>query len=200
MCRVLNQKVFPYWMKQSILERCRARMNKDRADQPIGQRDAPEMVLMEYLVFYLTSKGNCISHTIPDFSQALKIGLRGIIEEAQQRERAAKDSEQRDFYTAMVEAMEGIVTFSRNLAREARRLAKQATDAAERTELLAMAAVNERVPEFSARTFREGLTTIWICWTAIHLENPDVGLSLGRLDQVLYKLYNDEIRRWEPHH
>jgi formate C-acetyltransferase len=192
--QILNQKVFPYWMKQSILERCRARMNKDRADQPIGQRDAPEMVLMEYLVFYLTSKGNCISHTIPDFSQALKIGLRGIIEEAQQRERAAKDSEQRDFYTAMVEAMEGIVTFSRNLAREARRLAKQATDAAERTELLAMAAVNERVPEFSARTFREGLTTIWICWTAIHLENPDVGLSLGRLDQVLYKLYNDEIR------
>jgi formate C-acetyltransferase len=219
--QVLNQKVFRYWMKQSILERCRARMNKDRGDQPIGHRDAPEMVLMEYLVFYLTSKGNCVSHTIPDFSRVLKIGLRGIIEDAQQRGRAAVDPEQRDFYAAMVESMEGIVTFSRNLAREARRLARQASrvgsppaspaadhrgrvwepfegshvsDATDRAELLEMAAVNERVPEFPARTFREGLTTIWMCWTAIHLENPDVGLSLGRLDQVLYKLYSDEIR------
>ena len=191
--QILNRKVFPYWLKQSILERCRASMDKDRGDQPVGQRDAPEIVLMEYLVFFLTSKGNCISHTIPDFSQVLKIGLRGIIDEAQRRGRAAKEPEQRDFYAAMAEAMEGIVAFSRNLAREARRLASHVSHATEKAELLAMAEVNERVPEFPARTFREGLTTIWMCWTAIHLENPDVGLSLGRLDQVLYGLYQHDI-------
>jgi formate C-acetyltransferase len=72
-------------------------------------------------------------------------------------------------------------------------LAQQTRDATEKAELLDMAAANEHVPEFPARTFREGLTTIWICWTAIHLENPDVGLSLGRLDQLLYKLYRDDI-------
>ncbi|MGC9985106.1 MAG: pyruvate formate lyase family protein [Polyangia bacterium] len=191
--QILNQKVFPYWLKQSILERCRARMDKDRGDQPVGQRDAPEMDLLEYLVFFLTSKGNCISHTIPDFSQALRIGLRGIIHEAQRRGRAAAEPEQRDFYAAMAEAMEGIVAFSRNLAREARRLAKRISHATEKAEFLAMAEVNEHVPEFPARTFREGLTTIWICWTAIHLENPDVGLSLGRLDQMLYGLYQRDI-------
>jgi formate C-acetyltransferase len=191
--RVLNEEVFPYWLGDSIIERCRSRMNKDREGQPIGARDAPEMVLLEYLVFFLTSKGNCISHTIPDFSKVLRVGLRGIIEEAQQRGRSAEDPEQRDFYLAMAEAMEGIVAFSRNLAAEARRLAGQASDATEKAELLATAEVNERVPELPARTFREGLTTVWICWTAIHLENPDVGLSLGRLDQVLYDLYSRDI-------
>ena len=191
--RVLNEDVFPYWLGDSIIERCRSRMNKDRAGEPVGGRDAPEMVLLEHLVFFLTSKGDCISHTIPDFSKVLRVGLRGIIEEAQQRGRSTEEPEQRDFYLAMTEAMEGIVAFSRNLATEARRLAGQASDATTKAELLAMAEVNERVPELPARTFREGLTTIWICWTAIHLENPDVGLSLGRLDQVLYDLYSQDI-------
>ena len=191
--RVLNEEVFPYWLKHSIVERCRARMNKDRAGQPVGARDAPEMVLLEHLVFFLTSKGNCISHTIPDFSKVLRVGLRGIIEEAQQRGRQTLEPEQRDFYAAVVQAMEGIVAFSRNLAAEARRLAELASDATDKAELLALAETNERVPEFPARAFREGLTTVWICWTAIHLENPDVGLSLGRLDQVLYNLYAHDI-------
>ena len=34
---------------------------------------------------------------------------------------------------------------------------------------------------------------MWICWTALHLENPNVGLSLGRLDQILYDLYRKDI-------
>ena len=192
--QVLNQKVFPYWLKHSVLERCRARMDKHRAGQPVGHRDVPEMVLLEDLVFFITSKADCISHTIPDFSQVLKRGLREIIKDAQQRGGRAQKPEQREFYAAVVEAMEGIVKFSRNLAREARRLARQTSDVTERAELRDMAEANEHVPEFAARTFREGLTTIWICWTAIHLENPDVGLSLGRLDQLLYKLYSEDIK------
>jgi formate C-acetyltransferase len=58
--------------------------------------------------------------------------------------------------------------------------------------LIDIARTCRRVPELPAQTFREGLTTIWICWTAIHLENPNVGLSLGRLDQVLYPLYKSD--------
>jgi formate C-acetyltransferase len=32
-----------------------------------------------------------------------------------------------------------------------------------------------------------------MCWVALHLENPNVGLSLGRLDQVLYPLYRQDV-------
>ncbi len=191
--RVLNQDVFPYWLKHSVIERCRVRMNEGRTGAAVGEHDAPEMVLLQRLVFFLTSKGNCISHTIPDFSQVMRVGLRGLIEQARERGRNSQGDE-REFYAAMVEAMEGIAAFSRNLAAEARRLAKNTSDAEARAELLALADVNQRVPEFPARSFREGLTTVWICWTAVHLENPDVGLSLGRLDQLLYDLYRRDIQ------
>ncbi len=51
------------------------------------------------------------------------------------------------------------------------------------------------MPEFPAGSFREGLTTVWICWTAVHLENPNIGISFGRLDQFLYDLYRQDVAK-----
>jgi formate C-acetyltransferase len=116
-----------------------------------------------------------------------------MIEEAGQRAQAEKDETRRNFYLALTHGMEGIIAYSRNLAREARRLAEHETDATERRELLALVDIHDHVPEHPARNFREGLTTIWMCWVALHLENANVGLSLGRLDQLLYPLYRRDI-------
>ena len=185
--RILNEEVFPHWLDCNINELGRARMAAD------CKTDAPEIKLLERLVFFITTKPNCISHTIPDFSRALSIGLAGLIAEAALRGAVAKDADGRDFYAAIVEAMTGIIAYSRNLAAEARRLASVEKDEIRKRELLDLAEIHQRVPEQSAGSFREGLTTIWVCWTAIHLENPDVGLSLGRLDQILYPLYSKDI-------
>lgn len=151
------------------------------------------MKLFERLVFFLASKPNCISHTLPDFSRAINIGLRGIINEAQEREMNASDPSKKEFYHAIQEVMEGIIAYSRRLAGEAENLAAKEPVPTRKKELLDIAEVHRRVPEFPARTFRAGLTTIWICWIACHLENPNVGLSLGRLDHVLYPLYQQDI-------
>ncbi len=191
--RVLNEEVFPCWLDCNITELARARtVVTDRAEAPTAD-EASAIRLLERLVFFLASKPNCISHTIPDFSQALGLGLRGIASLAEQRRAGAKDGESRDFYAAVAEVMEGIIAYGRNLAAEARRLAAVETDADEKRELLALAEIHGRVPEHPAISFREGLTTVWVCWTALHLENANVGLSLGRLDQVLYPLYERDI-------
>jgi formate C-acetyltransferase len=191
--RELNEDIFPHWIEANITELARKRSyaeNQKKTGQP---NSAPEMKLLDRLVFFLASKPNCISHTIPDFSRALALGLRGLIFEAQRHGKGAKHSETADFYSAMAEVMVGVVAFSRNLAAEARRLATLEEDATEKHELLTLADIHDRVPERPATTFREGLTTVWVCWTALHLENANVGLSLGRLDQVLYPLYQKDI-------
>jgi len=174
--KILERKVFPYWMNDTILETGRARFPKDSVE-------AYGLKLMQYLVFFLGSKNNCISHTVPDFSRAIRYGLRQMINEAKAKRDEAADPQQREFFSAIVEVLEGIVGYSRNLADEAEALAQGENDASKRQALLEIADIYRRVPEFPARTFREGLTTVWICWTAIHLENPNIGLSLGRLDQ-----------------
>jgi formate C-acetyltransferase len=189
----LNFEIFPHWMENNILELGRKRSYEENFSRDKRPKHAPEIKLMERIVFFLASKPNCISHTVPDFTKAIKLGLRGIITEANSRKEGTDDASQREFYSAVSEVLEGIISYSRNLAAEAEKLAGNERDPVRKKELLNIAEINRHVPEFPARTFREGLTTIWICWIAVHLENPNVGLSLGRLDQVLYDLYRKDI-------
>ncbi|MGD8369312.1 MAG: pyruvate formate lyase family protein, partial [Desulfobacterales bacterium] len=184
----LNFDIFPHWMKANILE-----VARDRARENGGRGHLRQIQLLQKLVFFMTSKVQCISHTIPNFQKALTKGLLGTIAEAEEKRASAGTPEQREFYEAVAEVLYGIVAYAKRLADAARHLAAGASDPEEKNELLELARICDRVPALPARSFREGLTTVWICWTAIHLENPNIGLSLGRLDQLLYGLYDRDI-------
>lgn len=177
----LNLRIFPRWLHTSLMERARA-------------RDPSGFWLMQQLVFYFATKVACISHTIPSFSRAVHEGLGKIIEEAKQKVSTAQDSAKKEFYQAVAEALGGIVAYSGRLAAKARERAHDQPDPDRKAQLEELARIHERVPRRAARTFREGLTTIWLCWIALHLENANIALSLGRLDQLLYELYRADIQ------
>ncbi len=183
--QILNRDVFPYWLKDNIVELARARGN---------EADRNRIQLLQKFVLFLASKPNCISHTIPDFSRAVNEGLRAVIDDAQGRKALAGSGPEKEFYQAISEVMEGVITYARRIADAAAAMAEKATDPIKKARLTETARVYRRVPEYPAESFREGLTTIWVCWTAVHLENANVGLSLGRLDQVLYSLYERDIQ------
>ncbi|MCK5231209.1 MAG: pyruvate formate lyase family protein, partial [Desulfobulbaceae bacterium] len=184
--RILNEQVFPHCMEENILEKTRSRC-RDNGNDPVG------INLLQHIVFFMTTKINCISHTIPDFKRVVGEGLDEIIREAIEKRKNTDNAAKREFYSAVIEAMKGIIAYSTNLAKEAERLALKEDNPVKKQELLDIAEIHRHIPRHPARTFREGLTAIWICWTAMHLENPNVGLSLGRLDQVLYDLYAKDI-------
>jgi len=189
---MLNHRVFPYWIDKSILELTRSEFYNHR--NQIGlNNEFNSIQLLEKLVFFLASKPKCISHTIPDFSIVIGNGLGHIIKTAKTKMQQASDDQIRDFYSAICEVSEGIITYSHNLASEAENLANKESNSNIRDELYEIAKIHRKIPECKAGSFREGLTAIWICWIAIHVENPNVGLSLGRIDQVLYKLFIDDF-------
>lgn len=193
---ILNKKVFPFWINDTITERCRSfyyQVNHNTAKE----NAAPELKLLEQLVFFLASKPNCISHTIPDFSRAIYSGLENCINDAETLMKKTDNQEQKMFYTSIIEVFTGIITFSARCAEKARLLAKVEKNKIKKMDLLEIAQRYDNVPRKPARTFQEGLTTVWLCWIAIHLENPNVGMSLGRLDQVLWPLYKKGIESGE---
>jgi pyruvate formate-lyase/glycerol dehydratase family glycyl radical enzyme len=191
----LNRRVFPFWIKANIHERTRSRFYPRQEGWDDPDRPLTSIELMEKLVFFLASKPKCISHTVPDFSKAISNGLRAQIHVAADRGRNADSASKRLFYSAVCEVLEGIIAYSRRLADSAEALAQREGDAARRHELRELAAIHRRVPEGPAESFRDALTTLWMCWIAVHLENPDVGLSLGRLDQLLYPYYVKDMER-----
>jgi len=189
-----NRRVFPYWMKKNIHELTRSTYCRHEGGPSDPEKEWTALDLMERLVFFLASKSKCISHTIPDFSKVLKWGLQGIIGKTKKKISVEEDGKKREFYVSVCDVLEGIKTYSKNLAAEAEKLAMRESNGTRREELLELAKIHRRVPMKKARTFRQGLTIIWVCWTAIHLENPNIGLSLGRLDQVLYDLFKSDIK------
>jgi pyruvate-formate lyase len=189
----LNYDIFPHWMKDNVLEIARKRCFEENLKKYNRKKYAPELNMFHQLVFFMPSKAGCVSHTIPYLSRAINEGFRAIINEANAKAEESSDTSQREFYQALAEALEGIIGFSKNLAVEAERMAKKEKDLTLKKELLEIAKINRHVPEYPARSFREGLTTVWICWIAIHTENINYALSTGRMDQYLYRLYQRDV-------
>lgn len=178
----LNYDIFPYWMENTILEYTRNKYN-----------NPPCMRLLERIVFFIASKAGCISHTIPDYSIVLNKGVEYIIEQAAAREKETQETQAIEFYRAVQIAMHGLLAYARNLAKKAARLAAEESDPIRKENYKAMAAVCDQVPAKPARTLREAVNSLWIAHIAIHAENINMAMSPGRLDQLLYTYYRDDI-------
>ena len=184
----LNFEIFPYWINRTVQEVAREKYNNPQC-----------MQVMERIAFFLSIKASSISHTIPDYAAVVNRGLKAIRQEAEVKEAALGTSEENEnkayFYQAIRLVIDGVLAYARNLSKEADRLSRVETAPARKRELEAMRDICARVPGEKPQTFQEALNAIWIYKIALHQENANIGLSLGRLDQVLYDLYRRDIER-----
>jgi len=182
----LATKVLPYWVDRTIEQTVR----RDNGN--------PECLkLMERIIFFNAAKVTGLSHTVPDYATVVTEGLRWIIEMAAYKQRqlggSPDEQQQKDFYQAVQDSLGGIIRYAQNLSKEAARQAQATADPEWRQELITMSDVCAKVPEWPAETFREALNAIWICKAALYQENMDFGLSLGRLDQILYHRFVEDM-------
>ncbi|MGA8572391.1 MAG: pyruvate formate lyase family protein [Desulfobaccales bacterium] len=184
--KTLNFEVFPFWLdRNTVMEVTR----KAHGNPPCAK-------LMERLVFYNASKPVTISHTIPDYGVVVEEGLEALIAKVQHLDVAVSpDSEQHSFYRGVELALSGIIEYAKHLSAEAHEQAKKReTDPQRREELKQISGICKWVPAKKPRTFWEALNAIWICKIALHQENGNFALSLGRLDQILYPFYAEDIK------
>lgn len=177
---VLHREVFPYWLHRSFREWVR-----EEHDGPLCQR------LDERFAVYFSWKTVALSHTVPDFPRLLQLGTTGL--RAALDEAKPAGDEHRHTLTAMRLCLDGLDAYAQNLAAQARLEAGRTTDAPRRAELEEMAALCARVPSQPARTLHEALQSLWLAWIALHMENTNAGLSLGRLDQWLQPYFDADL-------
>ncbi len=186
----LNLEIFPYWLERNILEQTRSRFGNPSC-----------MRLFERIVFFLASKAGTISHTVPCYTLALEKGIGFLIDEAAGREAdlraigvlSAEESAQFHFYRAVQSALKGVASYAANLERKASAMAAEEKDGRVRKNLHDMAMVLSQVPLGPARSFREAVNSLWLLQVAIHAENINMAMSPGRLDQILYPYYRQDV-------
>jgi len=184
---ILHNQVFPYYIHRNFRE-----LVRKKYDNPLCQQ------LDERFAVYFVWKSVGISHTIPDFEKLLKTGANGIINEIKKKLKTVNgDQEKAASLKAMIITLEGLNEYARNLAAKARIEENQEKDPVRKKELLKIADVCEKVPAAPAATLYEAVQAIWISWVALHMENTNTGLSLGRLDQLLQPYFEADMSKAE---
>ncbi len=188
----LDKEIFPFWQGKVLA---------DYADD-FTSPPTP-LMLLEQFGFFLLTEAAGISHTAPDFESALRLGGRAVMEEARQKIAQIDASQstdpdelrKRSFYKAVEMAWEGLMELARRYQRRALELAEVQPDPARKAELLEIARICGKVPAEPAETFQEALQSLWFMEIALHQENYEQALCLGRLDQYLYPYYRSDLEK-----
>ncbi len=147
----------------------------------------------------LRGRGRCTdtqAHIVPGHKTVLRQGFSGIAARAERRLLETDDADARGFLEAVVVACEAVRDFSRRLAALARREASSAPTVARRDELLAIAERCARVPWHPPRNFAEAVQALWFTQNAAIISyGAGSGITPGRVDQLLWPFYEEEIRR-----
>ncbi len=150
--------------------------------------------------YFITEEAG-IGHQVPGYGDVVSRGLRQVDRAARRRleNNALPDGTrlspaQVAFFRAVRIVLVGVREMARNLADEAERIASSGDVSIERSEELRRAAAALRhVPWSPARSFREGLQACWLVHVALNLEDFEQGMSFGRLDQILWPLYQHDL-------
>ncbi len=198
----LNKKIFPYWLKRRVVMEV-ARYHaydtddyKDDGRSPINT-GVPSIdpylkkvagvtpkcqELMERMAFFLSDKGTCVSHTVPDFKRLLKHGLDGL---SAQIQKDINDLNNKNGKEKEIEFLKGVILMFKGAKTYAENLAKRAEEVGNTV----LADICRKVPAGPPETLHEALTSIWICYHLLLQENTNFGFSIGRLDQLLNNYY-----------
>ncbi len=140
---------------------------------------------------------NGVGHISVDYGKVLKIGYKGIMEEA--KEALSKLSmtdadfiERSNFLRAMIISCEGAIAFAKRYSDLAFEMASKCSDDVRKKELLTIGENCKKVPENGATSFHEACQSFWFVQLLIQTEASGHSISPGRFDQYMYPYFKKD--------
>lgn len=178
----------PYWKGKCTFEKWNARL--------------PEDVVRIHNKLFSTGTGSMSGvhwgHETIDYERLLRVGLRGIKDDVNNR-MAQLDLTDVDDYSkwlflrAVNITLDATIDFAARYADLARDMAGKEKDSRRKAELEKIADTCARVPLNPAGSFQEALQSIWLVHIAVRIEGWGPGLSFGRVDQYLFPYYEKDV-------
>ena len=190
-CSFVRSEIFPYWHGKSLEEHFLAELPEPTAK-----------IAVDTGIIDNDSKWRqAVGEITPDYEGHLFVkGYRGILEDAEKKLAAldylnAEDIDRIHFYQATILSAKAIILLANRYADLAEVMAHEEGEAARKTELMEIARVCRRVPEFPPQSFHEAMQFIWFVQLGgIITENP-LALNPGRFDQFMYPYYADDMKK-----
>ena len=146
----------------------------------------------------LRATGSLFGHTVPGFDKLIRQGFDGIKAEAQAKldnldVTSEEELARKPFWEAMTIICDAAGNLGLRYAQKAQEMAEVEKDERRRAELLKIAEACNQAPKYPARTFQEALQALWFGHLMIELEDPPNAHSIGRIDQMLYPFYQQDV-------
>ncbi len=179
-------EIFPFWTNRTTREWIRKAY-----DYPLCQK------IDERAVASFNFKIVSQSHTVPDLPRFVNEGTHKIIEDIQTQIQGLSkvETDKRNSLRAMILCLEGLNTYAATLSSQAKSLAKKESDPKRRAELETLSKICSRVPMKPATTMDEAVNCAWISWVGLLMENNNVSLSPGRLDQLFQPYFKKDLEK-----
>jgi indoleacetate decarboxylase len=134
---------------------------------------------------------------IVDYQKVIDQGVEGVLKQVEEKinKLDRKDSDKLEFYDGIKLALEGIINFAENHAKEAERLAAACKNEKRKAELIELARICRKVPRKPADTFHEAIQSFWFVHVCLFIELNGRGISPGRFDQYMYRPYKNDIAK-----
>ncbi|MEF2145096.1 MAG: glycyl radical protein [Desulfovibrionaceae bacterium] len=134
---------------------------------------------------------------IADYPLVLNKGIRSMIDDVKTRlanlSTTADNKGKLDFYRAVLVSLQAVIDHAHRYAELCEKTAQEETDCKAKAELLEIAEICRRVPEFPARNFREAVQSFWFTHLALEIEQMACATSPGRYGQYMYPFYKKDI-------
>ncbi len=181
------REIAPFWEGQTVKDKGLALM--------------PPLARKYYDIGIIKVEGNLTAgdaHLAVDYEKLLKVGLQGIKEETLAAKKQVDMSDfsqmkKQYFYDAALITIDACIAFANRYAALARDMAKKEANGQRKRELLEIAEICERVPQYPAQTFHEALQSVWFAHLILQIESSGHSLSFGRFDQFMYPYYKKDI-------
>jgi len=185
--KTLKEEIIPYWRGICI----------DNVIQGQLEENFPEVHFEEGHFVGRSSyplAGWALNHTVADYASVLSRGLKELKEEIRAEMNkidgsdvpANSEFDRINVYKAMLIAADAIIIYANRCADVAEDAAQKEEDAKRKAELLEMARICRRIPEYPAESWWEALQGWHLLHNAIFLCEGGVSHSAGRFDQYMY--------------
>jgi len=189
-------EIIPYWKGKSLLD--------GRIFKKLREED---LITGERLITSLAPNvsiqiGPTEGHLCAGYEILLNLGYRGVIEEAEAYQsrlnKEEKDFQEKyNFYEAVKIYYRAAIEFSKRFSTLSLEMARTQNDEKRKEELNFIGAMMNKFTEAVPETFYEAVQFIWFTQNIINITYERSVVALGRLDQIFWPYYIQDLKNGE---
>ena len=174
----LINTIYPYWEGQTLEDCVYANLGDE----------------LESLskVIKINQKDHAQGHICPNVEKWLKFGPAGLKKQVEEKIQNA-DEDSKECYQAMYTVLDGACDFIKRYSDLAEAMVIEEDNSELKSNLKKIAACCSKLSYSPAETFQEAVQSIWFLFVLLQIESNASSFSPGRLDQILFPYYKNDI-------